>query len=1466
MAQAFHGTVWIRPVAGSAAALIRALGVVASRLLEQMGSRTRVASACVTPALILCMLAMLASPIILHTTAPSTWHIGPCAFLPGSGAPDPASGLGSGPVQLHGLFTPTPLPNGTLSGNASPQSGYSRPEAPAPTVQAETRQGDEASARMAGAVASPSASFLMKGSFNGSGPQGNQVGVRSLLATWTSSDVTSAGVAVENAPLRNGATPVKDESQPLKGRQGISHAHRVKQLMTCMTALMACTATSASLCHMFQPQGNTPGGGGGGAGRDGTTNRIPPRWSPDMRRGGYDFAHWINDLQLWMLQCEMQPHQQCAAIILRLGGTAREMTRTLTAQEIIRGGVIPGQGHVDPVTFLLHGLQMRFAQLGEETRLEAMTAMMSFRRNDREPIDDMLARFDTLRVRAANVGQYVQSTEAYALQLLRAIGVNSEQIVNLLSPYGQRLPANDQQFEDMKNRLRRMGHILEAVPGNIASTISGRSSHHLVEQAYHSHDSHLRNSSGWDQQAGPTSINANEPHGDWWQAVQAANPENFAAAPAWPQEPTRQGDWQSGDPSGAGQSAGVFMARSDNPSGFDSGTDTDTLSDSGNESLEMTDLAGLSEQEAGELLYWQMHRAKTKWRRFTNKPVRKARRFVRRHGGKGGHRSRAFLSDDSVLTYLKGKGKGKSRHTSGKGFGRQRGKNPIGRDGTPLKCHTCGSDEHLARHCPKGGGKGGKGSSASSGSGHAPVFHVGPQDQPPVRVDRTSPLGDLLAGIEEVPQEGPSVELFVGMVTTEGERRIGPAVVVDDGPGPPGTTPKRAARPNSASTNTTESWSIPPSTYAEDPLFTGDPWLNPQSPTLHSAPASSSYGPQRPTRQSQQPQPAEPVRAESSTGALWPPPPASTFLTSAVNHEFVPALETATGATSDLDLQNLVLNAAARAEAGNLRPPRPWNSNQQESNRRRAESPDSALNRMHGLNSVLSSAVGGVAEGIFYTAPPSVPPPPVNPITVAAWSGSVAAPPPLFNRAVLPPDLALSPLAEAYLSSTGEDFARRMHSLQHFVAQSVNQTAQQETAEQPAEPVRATAPVREPSPARRRARSASSASRASSLSGSAANPIYYDGDERSCSICREQLEAGTRVVRLRCRHMFHANCWVDLCNNTPNPSNVLSNPSCPNCRGPGHVIATWDFIQVGIPTQPGQQNLLTRDFPGAAPEAFDAEYMNIITPRSVNTEALDTPFQSPMHYITLPATYHDAALWEASGGHAIGGSVSTSENRQVASSEEPPAPAARQGEQRTYHADTRLKDGRPALLVDPGSRGNLAGSEWMRDAAREAMRFNKRPVERQRENPLNVMGVGNGSQCCRFDCEMPVAIQRADGTVATGTFTAPTVDNSGLPALLGLQSLRDARALLDMHTMQLHFCGPNGAQIELSPGSQTFRLELSPSGHLVVPCCEFKKASQKADNGSFVLQPQEQLSLAAQPVEATPSGGASSSSSSPSRL
>ena len=52
---------------------------------------------------------------------------------------------------------------------------------------------------------------------------------------------------------------------------------------------------------------------------------------------------------------------------------------------------------------------------------------------------------------------------------------------------------------------------------------------------------------------------------------------------------------------------------------------------------------------------------------------------------------------DDTLAYLKGKGKGKRAHTSGKGFG-CRG-NPRDRNGEVMKCHNCGNEEHLAARC-----------------------------------------------------------------------------------------------------------------------------------------------------------------------------------------------------------------------------------------------------------------------------------------------------------------------------------------------------------------------------------------------------------------------------------------------------------------------------------------------------------------------------------------------------------------------------------------------------------------------------------------------------------------------------------------------------------------------------------------------------------------------------------------------
>ena len=39
-------------------------------------------------------------------------------------------------------------------------------------------------------------------------------------------------------------------------------------------------------------------------------------------------------------------------------------------------------------------------------------------------------------------------------------------------------------------------------------------------------------------------------------------------------------------------------------------------------------------------------------------------------------------------------------------------------------------------------------------------------------------------------------------------------------------------------------------------------------------------------------------------------------------------------------------------------------------------------------------------------------------------------------------------------------------------------------------------------------------------------PVIFDRDDRSCTIFQEEREDGERVVRPRCRHIFHSECWM----------------------------------------------------------------------------------------------------------------------------------------------------------------------------------------------------------------------------------------------------------------------------------------------------------------------------------------------------
>ena len=221
-------------------------------------------------------------------------------------------------------------------------------------------------------------------------------------------------------------------------------------------------------------------------------------------------------------------------------------------------------------------------------------------------------------------------------------------------------------------------------------------------------------------------------------------------------------------------------------------------------------------------------------------------------------------------------------------------------------------------------------------------------------------------------------------------------------------------------------------------------------------------------------------------------------------------------------------------------------------------------------------------------------------------------------------------------------------------------------------------------------------------------------------------------------------------------------------------------------------------------------------------------------YIHLPSTYLNPAEWAYRPSNVQGPLI-----------------------MHTFHSETRLADGRPALLIDPASKGNLAGDKWFSEVAEAGARHGRTASLNDRPHPLVVQGVGTGDQECKRDATVPVASTCTDGTSMGGTFTFPIVPNSDLPGLLGLGTML-GKCILDMTStpMQLHFVGPGTNEMKLSEGTRSFALEQSPSGHLMLPISEF----QRLDSSSPALD-RSTLNLAVTHTEEQESRTASSGTS-----
>ena len=277
--------------------------------------------------------------------------------------------------------------------------------------------------------------------------------------------------------------------------------------------------------------------------------------------------------------------------------------------------------------------------------------------------------------------------------------------------------------------------------------------------------------------------------------------------------------------------------------------------------------------------------------------------------------------------------------------------------------------------------------------------------------------------------------------------------------------------------------------------------------------------------------------------------------------------------------------------------------------------------------------------------------------------------------------------------------------------------------------------------------------------------------------------------------MYHVACWERLLSegrSFPDPVDgfrQIEVPSrCPNCRGAGTLIAVWPFVDTSLVTQ------VVNGQPVVNELDENADQFNITAPD------VQTPPTPPINY-----TSHRGPVFYA-------------------------APS--------YPIQTNLVDGRPSIIVDPGSVGNLCGDKWAREVAKMAAHNGHKPSYEKRPRPLKVCGVGNGSQECQYDCTLPVAVRPESNNQANiGNLTIPAVSNSDLPGLLGLTALRKNRAILDFNTLRLYFCGPGDYDLdkETPPGTDTYQLEIAPSGHIVLPCCEFEEASVSSQHSLTLL-------------------------------
>eukprot|EP00959_Pyramimonas_sp_CCMP1952_P052696 1101713-Pyramimonas_sp.AAC.1 len=73
------------------------------------------------------------------------------------------------------------------------------------------------------------------------------------------------------------------------------------------------------------------------------------------------------------------------------------------------------------------------------------------------------------RLEAQSVGLDLPNFQLLTTVLLRALGVGNQRAMQFLQPLNHQMPRTQQQYDELCERMRSIGHLSERYPGNIGS-------------------------------------------------------------------------------------------------------------------------------------------------------------------------------------------------------------------------------------------------------------------------------------------------------------------------------------------------------------------------------------------------------------------------------------------------------------------------------------------------------------------------------------------------------------------------------------------------------------------------------------------------------------------------------------------------------------------------------------------------------------------------------------------------------------------------------------------------------------------------------------------------------------------------------------------------------------------------------------------------------------------------------------